>query len=417
MPYRERKKAYNLGIVIALTLSISIIFLQFFENPYINPAKDPEHLSIILDFLFKGTVLLITVIVCISLVVYACAYYNRLHSREIGLLKLAGCNTLQIVMYQLVQMMVVITIATVVAIISSLLWIPILQKIAYYYLGIHQPIFFYTMETYLQAFFLVLLLVILVVFMQTKYTIQTNIPSLLKNNTLTAYCKRKDRVTFLSYSYLVFYLIGVTSAYMGTLSQGLILPSCLCALGVHGMIQRVIPERITKKMKTKELKASKYLVYSNYSLLLQQMKSLLFLIMFILIILSTMTLVSFDNKQYQVLFHLTYVLSNCLLSFTLANRFKINRQNKKQYLKNLYRLGLDEEQIIAIAKQEIKLVYYTVFVLGGLYLGNMVAVFTFEQLVSIPMASIIILEFIVPFIITMYSTLYEEKRSIVKWKK
>lgn len=417
MPYRERKKAYNLGIVIALTLSISIIFLQFFENPYINPAKDPEHLSIILDFLFKGTVLLITVIVCISLVVYACAYYNRLHSRGIGLLKLAGCNTLQIVMYQLVQMMVVITIATVVAIISSLLWIPILQKIAYYYLGIHQPIFFYTMETYLQAFFLVLLLVILVVFMQTKYTIQTNIPSLLKNNTLTAYCKRKDRVTFLSYSYLVFYLIGVTSAYMGTLSQGLILPSCLCALGVHGMIQRVIPERITKKMKTKELKASKYLVYSNYSLLLQQMKSLLFLIMFILIILSTMTLVSFDNKQYQVLFHLTYVLSNCLLSFTLANRFKINRQNKKQYLKNLYRLGLDEEQIIAIAKQEIKLVYYTVFVLGGLYLGNMVAVFTFEQLVSIPMASIIILEFIVPFIITMYSTLYEEKRSIVKWKK
>ncbi|WRK52416.1 hypothetical protein SD457_18825 [Coprobacillaceae bacterium CR2/5/TPMF4] len=70
------------------------------------------------DGMFKGTIILIVIIVSFSLIVYACNYYNKIHSKTIGLLKIKGYSNLQLVIYMMIQLMVIVMTAYILALLS-----------------------------------------------------------------------------------------------------------------------------------------------------------------------------------------------------------------------------------------------------------------------------------------------------------
>ena len=95
MLWKERKKALNLGITITITLCVCIIFLQFFNNPIINylvnilkdttkfygyEAITEYEVMRFYDGMYKGTMVIILLVIFISLIMYSCNYYNKTNS-------------------------------------------------------------------------------------------------------------------------------------------------------------------------------------------------------------------------------------------------------------------------------------------------------------------------------------------------
>ena len=112
------------------------------------------------------------------------------------------------------------------------------------------------------------------------------------------------------------------------------------------------PNLLEKWIKLKNIDAKESLIFNNFILNLQQMKSVILMFVLSSAILLTMMCTNLDDLQYMILFQLGYVLTNIVLSFTLINRFRINQINKKQYYRNLSRLGLNYEEIRYMTKKE-----------------------------------------------------------------
>ena len=77
MLLKQRKKSLNLMTVITTVLIIWMILLDFFANPMINYRLKRAFINMIdfyqlFDGMFKGTIILIVIIVSFSLIIYAC---------------------------------------------------------------------------------------------------------------------------------------------------------------------------------------------------------------------------------------------------------------------------------------------------------------------------------------------------------
>lgn len=417
MLLKQRKKSLNLMTVITTVLIIWMILLDFFANPMINYRLKRAFINMIdfyqlFDGMFKGTIILIVIIVSFSLIIYACNYYNKVHSKTIGLLKIKGYSNLQIATYIMIQLVIVVLLAYVLALLSSMIIIPILKLIVYRYLKINHNIFEYNFSVLLQSISLLVILFVYLALMQFNYSIQSKIPDLLKNDNVVSVIKSRVIYPGASYAYLIFYGIGILSVYSGDLGQGMILPACISAFGGYGIVKTTLAKCLKKKLSNWSIDGKKNLVLSNYLFNLQQLKVMFLMNMIVTIILSTMICVNYQDNAYFVLFMLAYILTLIILDYALVNRFSINRLNKKIYYQTLYRIGLNKQEILKISKQEILYTYMTILVLSMGYLLNLVLRFAFLNKISILLAILIILEFFIPLFFAYLITINQERRSI-----
>lgn len=414
---KERKKSLNLLIVITTVLEIWLVLLDFFADPVINYRLKRAFINMsdfyqLFDGMFKGTIILIVIIVSFSLIVYACNYYNKIHSKTIGLLKIKGYSNLQLVIYMMIQLMVIVMTAYILALLSFLIVIPFFKLFVYRYLKINNDIFGYNISILLQSLSLLVILFVYLALMQFNYSIQSKIPDLLKNDNVVSVIKSRVIYPGASYAYLIFYGIGILSVYSGDLGQGMILPACISAFGGYGIVKTTLAKCLKKKLSNWSIDGKKNLVLSNYLFNLQQLKVMFLMNMIVTIILSTMICVNYHDNAYFVLFMLAYILTLIILDYALVNRFSINRLNKKRYYQTLYQIGLNKAEILKISKQEILYTYMTILVLSMGYLLNLVLRFAFLNKISILLAILIILEFFIPLFFAYLITINQERRSI-----
>lgn len=421
---KDYKKIFNFVSTVAIISCISTVLLQFFNNPEINYVtqikmdnsyvgnQDLEFTTNFFDGLYKGSMIFLLLIIFTTLIIYSCSYYNKTHSQIIGQLKMAGLKNYQIAMYQIIQLVLIILIGYLMGIALSIIIIPMVQYFAYLFIGINQSSLVYSLNTFIQSLAVFGLLLIIVGLVEMNYAIKTIIVDLLKKDTAIIYKRRKERFSQTDCLYVFLFIVGIASMYMGKLTQGLVFPVCIGAIGAYGIIERVIPELYEEKLENSYVESKQNLVYRNYLMNLLELKSLFLMFFLVVIILSTMIYTNYNNKHYSVLFHLSYFLSNIALSYTLANRFTNKRLLKKRYYRNLSRLGLNKIEIVKMAQKEIILVYLTLLGIGILFLVNLMIGFALSDHISWLFGMLLIGEFIIPLFISGIVTLVKEKRFI-----
>lgn len=369
------------------------------------------------DGMYKGTMVIILLVIFISLIMYSCNYYNKTNSRIVGLLKIMGCRDREILFFQMIQLIVITLISYLIAVGISFLLIPLCQALAYLYMGVSENIFYYALETYVDSLPLVLLLLVFMTFMQISYSIRGVIPDLLKNDEIVSFKKRRRITIVANVNYIVLFIIGTFTIYISDLNQGLIFPAGLYVIGAYNLGIMCFPNLLEKWIKLKNIDAKESLIFNNFILNLQQMKSVILMFVLSSAILLTMMCTNLDDLQYTILFQLGYVLTNIVLSFTLINRFRINQINKKQYYRNLSRLGLNYEEIRYMTKKEKTLMYEMIAVLSLVYLSNLNIAFVYRDKMGVLSALFLILELIIPLFISYRVAVYQEEMRIRKWKK
>lgn len=419
MLWKERKKAVGLIVTIATALCVTIVLLQFFNNPYVNYLKSDsfkitsyEEVLLFFDGLYKGTMILLILIIIISLMMNACDYYNKTNSRVVGLLRISGYSVLEVWVYQMIQLFFIIIVSYLLAIIASLLIIPVSQFFAYNYMSVEANIFKYDLSAYTTSFFIMILILIFIMLMEVSYFIRSSITKLLKNKE-TKTIKRSKNPTRLSlFLYACLFIVGIVAMYTSELNQGIIFPVSFFIIGAQGLCKTSIPSLLENRIKSNKTDALKTLVYSNYIIYIQKLKTIIILIFLSIGILTILICTNLNSAQYVVLFQLGYIMINIILSFTLLNRFKINQLNKSEYYKNLKRLGLDQEQLLATSRQEIMWTYNTIIILVLIYLVNLSIAFITRAKTAPMFMIILILEFVVPIVFAYGATLYQERENV-----
>lgn len=408
MLYSERKKAYNLLFIITITSWIINIFTQFFNHPYFK-SNVVDFISLS-TFIFKLTIFLFVLYICISLIIYACNHYNLLHAHEIGLVRLTGYSLTKSVLYQYIQTATIMVIGFMLGMLASVITLPLLYKIIFILINQKQEIFYLSKDGFIYSLGSLANIFALLALLQAHFIYQTEIPELMVKNSIAVIKKTNFHVPGLKGLYIICLVIGLLIPYTSPLKPELLVPSLISAFGMYGILKSIIPDILKKKMNKKNYPVEKFLVLSNYILYIESLKSLGLIFMLTVVMLSTMCLSTYNNLIDFTTFQLAYIFSLILFCFNLNNRFKLNNTESYRYYRSLSSLGMEKDSILKTKIKEIILVYLTLLVFSSIYLLNFTLVFIINKQLAIKPAIIIISELIIPFIISLIYTIFQEKR-------
>ena len=97
--FKEIKKNISMiGVITGAMLLLSLILSMFYNTTLNRPLKTDDLGAFFME-LFRLTVILIFMLICIYVVVYSTNYYNKIHSKILGLLKIFGYTTKEIVLF------------------------------------------------------------------------------------------------------------------------------------------------------------------------------------------------------------------------------------------------------------------------------------------------------------------------------
>ena len=257
--FKEIKKNISMiGVITGAMLLLSLI-LSMFYNTTLNPPLKTDDLAAFFMELFRLTVILIFMLICIYVVVYSTNYYNKIHSKILGLLKIFGYTTKEIVLFFMIQITIILSISFILFTLLSMLVTPLLFKF----------ISFYTL-----AFFFLTILVI--VFVEFRYIIQTPTTHLIKGDETISY-KIKTKSLFKEFLYVALFLYGLYIILTSTLKINLIVPLSLCTFGINGIIKYTLPRMIQVILLRKNVKGETLVMLKNYIFIINQMGMLILL--------------------------------------------------------------------------------------------------------------------------------------------
>ena len=170
--FKEIKKNISMiGVITGAMLLLSLI-LSMFYNTTLNPPLKTDDLAAFFMELFRLTVILIFMLICIYVVVYSTNYYNKIHSKILGLLKIFGYTTKEIVLFFMIQITIILSISFILFTLLSMLVTPLLFKFISFYLQ-EKMVFVFFEKSYLDTLAFFFLTILVIVFVEFRYIIQT----------------------------------------------------------------------------------------------------------------------------------------------------------------------------------------------------------------------------------------------------
>lgn len=412
MLWIERKKTISLCLSITATLCVCLIYLQFFINPYLV-----KKIAVVDIFLFNENFALTLMglgilLVCISLIAYACQYFMRIHSRELGLLKLAGYTCFQVVCYQMIQMMVVTLIAMILAYILSIILIPISLFIIYRYCAIQQSVFYYPIQAIGAMFMIVLMIMLVMMAFAIQYNVTSSITKLLKQDHVIGYREDKRALKIPDVVYFIAYILGLYSMYVGeTLTPGFAIAALIGVVGAYGMFYYWIPHALEELLAEGKIKGESYVILGNLSLFMQQSKTLIAFIMTSIILVTTFILSSTDKPLLHIALHISAILMNILLSSSLITRFKIDDFDKKGHYHNLCKMGMMKKEVCQISRKEGQYFYGILWFFTGIYMISIFITFYLRASLQPLLAILVLLEYMIPYLLSQIIVYINKRRN------
>lgn len=412
--FKEIKKNISMiGVITGAMLLLSLI-LSMFYNTTLNPPLKTDDLAAFFMELFRLTVILIFMLICIYVVVYSTNYYNKMHSKILGLLKIFGYTTKEIVLFFMIQMIMILIISFILFTLLSMVITPILFKFLSFYLQ-EKMVFVFFGKSYLDTLAFFFLTILVIIFVEFRYIIQTPTTHLIKGDEMISY-KIKTKSLFKEFLYVALFLYGLYIILTSTLKVDLIVPLSLCVFGVNGIIKYTLPRMIQVILLKKDIKGETLVMLKNYIFIINQMGMLILLSVLINLTMPLMIYIYLNQKGFFIEFLFMYIFTSMILNYIIYQRLKIKRIENKQTYKKLYTLGYDVQIIKKYSQKEISLFYMTLFVSISLYILTLTITLIFRHILPTNILFICFV-YILPMLMMWFIAYYKEGRSVLTWKQ
>ena len=400
--FKEIKKNISMIAVITGAMLLLSLILSMFYNTTLNPPLKTDDLAAFFMELFRLTVILIFMLICIYVVVYSTNYYNKIHSKILGLLKIFGYTTKEIVLFFMIQM-------TMILIISFILF-----KFLSFYVQ-EKMVFVFFGKSYLDTLAFFFLTILVIIFVEFRYIIQTPTTHLIKGDETISY-KIKTKSLFKEFLYVALFLYGLYIILTSVLKIDLIVPLSLCVFGVNGIIKYTLPRMIQVILLKKDVKGETLVMLKNYIFIINQMGMLILLSILINLMMPLMIYIYLDQAGFFIEFLFMYIFTSIILNYIIYQRLNIKRLENKHTYKKLYTLGYDVQTIKKYSQKEISLFYITLFVCMSLYILTLTISLIIKGVLSTN-ALFICFVYILPMVMMWGSAYYKEGRSVLTWKQ
>ena len=392
--FKEIKKNISMiGVITGAMLLLSLI-LSMFYNTTLNPPLKTDDLAAFFMELFRLTVILIFMLICIYVVVYSTNYYNKIHSKILGLLKIFGYTTKEIVLFFMIQITIILSIS--------------------FYLQ-EKMVFVFFEKSYLDTLAFFFLTILVIVFVEFRYIIQTPTTHLIKGDETISY-KIKTKSLFKEFLYVALFLYGLYIILTSTLKINLIVPLSLCIFGINGIIKYTLPRMIQVILLRKDVKGETLVMLKNYIFIINQMGMLILLSILINLMMPLMIYIYLDQAGFFIEFLFMYIFTSMILNYIIYQRLNIKRLENKHTYKKLYTLGYDMKTIKKYSQKEISLFYITLFICVSLYILTLTISLIIKGVLSTN-ALFICFVYIIPMLMMYLIARYKEGRSVVIWKQ
>ena len=412
---KEKKKSLSLIGVVTASLVLLNMTLNMFYDTTLNPPLDMiNSMSDFFITLFRLSIIFLFMVVCVYLIVYSTNYYNKVNSKILGILKIFGFSTTQIVVFFLTQVMIILAISFVLYTILSIILMPLLFKGIYWYLQ-QRYVFAHSMRTYFETIAFLFMVTLLMLFLEFRYIIQTPTTHLIKNDEIVSF-HVNFKSKFVKLLYILMFMYGFYVILTGDLTINLVVPTGLCVFGINGIIKYVIPDVINKIIQRDNTCGEMMVVLKNYVMLIKQMKSLITLSILVNVTIFMFIYIYDDVKGLFVEFLMIFLFANILINYIVYQRMKIRRLDSKYTYQKLYALGYDTKMLAKNSKKEVLLFYITLFVSIGLYLFVFSLVAVVKHGIPVEYTTVGLV-YVIPLIFSWIITNFNEGKSVRLWKK
>lgn len=316
--------------------AVCLLFMEILKSPEISGNLD----FLNIQFLYNALLTFFMIFMCVVLMVYSSNYFIRLKSREIGLTVLSGLSFFKRTIYSLVQVLCIVLFSSMIGIIVFLGISPIVKMVIYEILSVDANIFVLSFDALMQGLAVILAMILVIMLFNSGFIMRTGITELLENHNIISYKKDTRAIKPPDGIYPLIYIFGLICMYTGNNQVGgYILFSFFGAVGAYGVFRHYLPHHYNRNALKYCKTAKDLLIKEDVSLIMQQSKSFILILMVAMIGIVPFICGTTDNSLFNFEMHLAFVITNILLSLTLINRFKIDHIQRREHFHAIYQLG------------------------------------------------------------------------------
>ena len=355
-----------------LTLLLTTMFIYLFFH-IMN--SDPVGVG----FLEGGTdpiatgITITVVIICMMAILFANDFFIKNKAKEIAVRLVCGATAYQLALYLLIQTTILLLIALPLGIFLAQLLIPFLNSVLSTYMqsefiiGIHPKGNLLTTIILGMVIFWILMLNLSFA-LSTGAALMLNRSSMTRSSGSSLFYNAAISGKLKGALWLVLFLAPVVLFYINP--NYIIVMSLLSFVGFVKCVDQVFVPWISRRLKRFDKQPEK-MVYEGFVRVdLQLMKNNILLFMICAVLLTTALIVKQTPAIELMLYLLSYIVMNVLLSLAIMFKYSTELSVRSLYFRSLNNIGYTEKQLRSIAGNEVTMFYLIILALAMLYLGN-----------------------------------------------
>ena len=369
---RSLKDDFTRSFFYWLTLLLTTMFIYLFFH-IMN--SDPVGVG----FLEGGTdpiatgITITVVIICMMAILFANDFFIKNKAKEIAVRLVCGATAYQLAFYLLIQTTILLVIALPLGILLARAMIPFLNGLlsnvmqSDLIIGIHpQGNVLTTIILGMVVFWIMMLN--LSFSLRTGAALMLNRGSMTRSSGSSLFYNAAIPGALKSVVWLALWLVPVVFFYINP--NYIIVMSLISLVGFMKCVDQVFVPWFGRRIKNSEGKPERMAYEGFVRVDLQLMKNNILLFMVCAVLLTTALIVKQTPAIELMLYLLSYIVMNILLSLAIMLKYSTELSVRAMYYQSLHNIGYTEQQLRSVAGREVTLFYLLITAFSMLYLGN-----------------------------------------------
>lgn len=411
---KEYKKSLVYTLTLCLTIAVTFLFFNIIDNQYLVTEADISSLQQV-NIPFSSILSFIIIVFCGFMIIFASHFYISRKTKEIAIMEMSGTSFIGVTLYLFYQNLIMSFIAFPLGILIGSVTAMFVNQCIYQYLS-YQVSFFYIPYS---AIFDTMICIFAIIGAQLIYAsgfvyrkdIQYMLSQEERNHTMD-----QRLLKFPSFLYIVIYILGLvllmTTPYQSTSA---IVPCCIGALGISGMVKYCLGEFLKRRKWHKYLSDKIQLIsISNLQYSLNRAILLIGIYAISTNVMIAIMVSQSGNPREMITAIIGFVVVILLLLASIMYKYMMEASTRRMFYYNLYKLGYSYHQLLQIICKEVLSFY--VILIGLPFVYTIIALMQsyVNAGVTLDFITVIILMQIIPAIIAGMLTYLSYKNSVLQ---
>lgn len=355
------KKEYHKSLVYTLTLCLTIavtfLFFNIIEHPYFVDNTNTTHSQVS----FSSTLSFMIIILCAFMIIFANNFYISKKTKEIAIMTMSGSGFLKITLYLFYQNLVMTCLAFVIGLIlGDGGFLLVHQFLIQYYA--YQGSFVISINAIVNTIICIVVIIAVQLLYASGFVYRKDIQYMLTDQSRNQSVDVRI-VPIPSVFYIFLYLFGIVLLLsMPYDPSSMLLPCCIGALGVGGIIKYCLKDMLMS-IKKKKYISDKHKLISLSHFMTSLSRCMLLIEIYVVsssVMVAMMILWQNDPREMFVTV-IGFVVVILLLLASILYKYSMDVSQRCYAYYHLYMLGYSFSQLIKILRQEV-ISFYTFFV-------------------------------------------------------